>query len=102
MIEQPVTLWPGRLAPPLPTGTEIVKAACREFGFTREQMLAPVCAGGRGGPNHRRDARDATMARLKARGLSYTRIARLMGLKDHTSAMAAVRRHAKRIAEGQE
>lgn len=97
-----LSLWHGRIAKAPPTlGADTIRAACEEFGIPRQMMLARAHHGGRGGVNPHRDARDATMYRLRQRGLTYTRIAQMMGLDDHTSARTAVRRHAKRLAEAQ-
>jgi len=79
----------------LPSGNQIINEACAEFGYSRAALLQPVRAGGRGERNPRALARDATMYRLRERGLSYPRIAHLMGLTDHTSARSAVQRHAE-------
>lgn len=78
-----------------PSGKQIIDEACAEFGYSRAALLRPSQRGGQGARDRRALARDATMYRLRERGLSYPRIANLMGLKDHTSAIAAVRRHAE-------
>lgn len=75
--------------------TGIIDEMCRSHGMTREQLRQPAVRGGRGTPTHIRVVRDATMYRLRCEGLSFPRIAALMGLKDHTSVMAAVERHCR-------
>lgn len=70
----------------------IIDQYCQAQGIDRNELTtkrAPC----RGRIEPMRMYRDEVMYLLRLEGLSYPRIAVLMGLKDHTSGMAAVRRH---------
>lgn len=100
MSEMLTSLWRGQIRTPGDSVRECIERAAKNHDVTADEIKAGNELRARKFTRARHEAcwrlRDLTWPDGEPR-LSFPRIAQIVGLKDHTSAMNAVRRHQERL-----